>query len=125
MGAPYKPFDFSTSTIHTVDFTKLARDLREGDAFQKSGRVAVTVARGDRMTVVLTVLKRDTEIHGHEAPGPITLVVLSGSVALRREVGGGKEIRLDAGASAIFGPEVRHSLVGLADSAFVIAIGGR
>jgi quercetin dioxygenase-like cupin family protein len=125
MSAPYKPFDFSTSDIHAVDLEKLARELGSGDAFQKSGRVAVTVAREARMTVVLTLLKKGAEIHEHEAPGPVTLVVISGSVSVRPESGGGSECLLDAGSSAVFAPEVRHSLIGLMDSVVLIVIGGR
>jgi quercetin dioxygenase-like cupin family protein len=125
MSAPYKPFDFSTSDIHVVELAKLARELGSGDVFQKSGRVAVTVAREARMTVVLTVLKRGSEIHEHEAPGPVTLVVISGRVSVRPESGGGTESLLDAGSSAVFAPEVRHSLVGLLDSVVLIVIGGR
>jgi quercetin dioxygenase-like cupin family protein len=124
MSAPYNPFDFSTSDIHAVDLEKLARELGSGDAFQKSGRVAVTVAREARMTVVLTLLKKGVEIHEHEAPGPVTLVVISGRVAVRAERGGGETL-LDRASSAVFAPEVRHSLIGLMDSVVLIVIGGR
>jgi quercetin dioxygenase-like cupin family protein len=77
------------------------------------------------MTVVLTVLRKGAEIHEHQAPGPVTLVVLSGRVAVRPEPGFGSEALLDAGSSAVFAPEVRHSLSGLLDSAVLIVIGGR
>jgi quercetin dioxygenase-like cupin family protein len=125
MSAPYKPFDFSTSEIRVIDPAKLARELGNSDVLQKSGRVAVTVAREARMTVVLTVVKQGAEIHEHEAPGPVTLWVVSGRVGLRPESGGGSESLLDAGSCAVFSPEVRHSVVGLLDSIIVIVIGGR
>jgi quercetin dioxygenase-like cupin family protein len=125
MSASHKPFDFSTSDIHAVELAKLARELASGDVFQKSGRVAVTLAREQRMTVVLTALKQGAEIHEHEAPGPVTLVVISGRVAVRPERPGGSETLLEAGSSAVFAAEVRHSLVGLLDSAVLIVIGGR
>jgi quercetin dioxygenase-like cupin family protein len=77
------------------------------------------------MTVVLTVLKQASEMHEHEAPGPVTLVVISGRVAVRTEIRGENESVLDAGSSAAFAPGVRHSLTGLLDSVVLIVIGGR
>jgi quercetin dioxygenase-like cupin family protein len=55
----------------------------------------------------------------------VTLVVISGRVAVRPEPGFGSEALLGAGSSAVFAPEVRHSLSGLLDSAVLIVIGGR
>lgn len=126
MSAPYQPFDFAEPAVHEVDLSRLASELLRQPAYEQSGRAASTIAREKRMTVVLTVLRKDIEIHEHEAPGPVTLLVLSGSLSLHAASdpeSPGR--RLKAGNGALFPPEVRHRIVGLQDCAFLLVIGGR
>ncbi|MGH9337527.1 MAG: hypothetical protein ACRD21_27575, partial [Vicinamibacteria bacterium] len=66
-----------------MSLTELAEELSASDVFRKSGRAAVTVARENRMTTVLTVLAEGAEVHEHGALAPVTLVVVSGKVLLR------------------------------------------
>lgn len=125
MSAPYTPFDFSEKIMKSIDVSKVARELTGADAFEKSGKVAQTIARGDRMTVVLTVLKEGAEIHEHGAPGPVAVVVISGSVILKSDHPIQSTTTLTGGSAAVFPQEVRHSLKGNEDSVFLVVIGGR
>jgi quercetin dioxygenase-like cupin family protein len=125
MSAPYAPFDFSEAIIKSIDIPKVAKELIDGDAFQKSGRVGSTVARGANMTVVLTVLKEGAEIHEHDAPGPVAVVLLSGSVILQSDNPKQSAATLTGGSAAVLPKEVRHSLKGKEDSVFLVIIGGK
>jgi quercetin dioxygenase-like cupin family protein len=125
MSAPYAPFDFSEAIINSIDVPKVAKELTGGDTFQKSGKVASTVARGANMTVVLTVLKEGAEIHEHGAPGPVTIVLLSGRVLLESDHPKQSAATLTGGSAAVFPKEVRHSLKGKEDSVFLVIIGGK
>ena len=125
MSAPYTPFDFSETTIKSFDVLEMAKNLAAGDAFQSSGKVASTIARGDGMTMVLTVLKEGAEIHEHGAPGPVAVVVLSGSVKLKSENPEQSTTTVTGGSTAVFPQAVRHSLVGEKDSVFLVIIGGK
>ena len=126
MSAPYQPFDFTEPVFHEADLTRLASELEKQPAYQKSGRAAVTIGRDRRMTVVLTALRAGVEIHEHEAPGPATLLVLSGSLSLYAASGpGAAGRRLTAGNAVLFPPEVRHRITGDEDGAFLLIFGGQ
>jgi quercetin dioxygenase-like cupin family protein len=92
--------------------------------FAQTGRNALTLTRGEDLTLVLTVVKEGTVIKEHQAPGPATIILLSGSIAFSTD-DGGEKILLESGSAVAFAADVTHSVKANKDSAFLIVIGGK
>lgn len=124
MPTPYQPFAFEAGRHEPFDLTLLAQELMKDEVFQKSGRVARTLARGDSMTAVLTVIRKGSELHDHATAGPVMVTVLSGSLQFvfnhSRD-----EIPLRASSALVFSKDVSHRVRALEDSAFLIVVGPR
>lgn len=76
------------------------------------------------MTAVLTVIRKDSEIHEHVNAGPVMVTVLSGTVRLVFDESH-DEVPLGAGSAVVLSKNVSHRVKALEDSAFLIAVGGR
>ena len=75
--------------------------LKEEVTWRTSGRGAITLTKKPGLRVVLLLLRSGARIPEHQAPGTLTLQVLSGSVVFRRgdrqeTVGTGEPIMLEA-----------------------------
>ena len=119
---PYRPLNVDDSWIESFPLKAMARQLMDEDAFAESGRNALTLVRGDEMTVVLTVIRAGTALHEHRAPGPATVIPLSGNI---RMLGGNEKMPLEPGSAVSFTADVLHAVEAVEDSAFLIVIGGR
>ncbi|ETX07161.1 MAG: hypothetical protein ETSY2_12835 [Candidatus Entotheonella gemina] len=91
---------------------------------KKTGRNALTLARGNDLTVVLMALKDQAMLHEHTAPGPITVTVLSGHVEFSTATES-EPLRLRIGDAAVCAAHLPHWVKALEDSAFLLMIGGR
>lgn len=119
---PYRPLKVGETWIESFPLKAMARQLMDEDAFAESGRNALTLVRGDEMTVVLTVIRAGTALHEHRAPGPATVILLSGNI---RMLGGDEKMPLEPGSAVSFTADVLHAVEAVEDSAFLIVIGGR
>ena len=119
---PYRPAYVNASWIKSFPLLAMAEQLMNEDAFAQSGRNALTLVRGDEMTVVLTVIRQGTVIHEHRVPGPATVIPLKGSI---RILAGNEKMPLESGSAVSFTADVRHAVEATEDSAFLIVIGGR
>lgn len=117
-----RPIELTASAFRNLSLQELAQKLRGEDAYERSGRTAATLARGDSMTTALTVARAGAQIREHDAPGPVTLVVLEGALTFRSPDG---DVSLGAHDVATFAGDVPHSVEAIEDSAFLIVIGGR
>lgn len=121
---PFKPIEITPGTIDAFDLRALADQLMTESPFTEHGRNALTLTRGDNHTTVLTVAKAGKIVQDHSAPGPTTIVMLSGSITLMTN-GDAQKIPLAAGTAASFAPDVTHRIEAHTDSAFLIVIGGK
>ncbi len=119
---PYRPLNIDNSWIESFPLKAMAGQLMDENAFAESGRNALTLVRGDEMTVVLTVIRAGTALHEHRAPGPATVIPLSGNI---RMSGGHEKMPLEPGSAVSFTADVLHAVEAVEDSAFLIVIGGR
>ena len=119
---PYRPLNVNNSWIESFPLNAMARQIMDEDAFAESGRNALTLVRGDEMTVVLTVIRAGTALHEHRAPGPATVIPLSGNI---RMLAGQEKMPLAPGSALSFTADVLHAVEAVEDSAFLILIGGR
>ncbi len=121
---PFQPVDTTDATVTSFSMLDMTRQLMTEDSFNKTGRNALTLTSGNDLTLVLMVLKNQSMLHEHTAPGPITLTVLSGhiefSVATAAE-----PLGLRPGEAAVCAAHLAHRVKALEDSAFLLVIGGR
>lgn len=119
---PYRPLKVNETWIESFPLHAMAEQLMVEDAFAESGRNALSLVRGDEMTVVLTVMKEGAVLHEHRAPGPATVVLLSGRIRISS---GAEEATLESGSAVSFTANLRHAVKAAEESAFLIVIGGR
>jgi quercetin dioxygenase-like cupin family protein len=93
--------------------------VRAGPQWAASGKTAITLAKNDRLRVVLAVLARGRSLEEHSAEGPLTVYVAEGTI---RFVTPEDKIELSAGAMLVLRAGVQHSVDALEDSAFVITL---
>ena len=86
-----------------------------------SGRAALTLARGDELTIVLTAMKSEATLEEHSAPAAATVILLSGNIIFTTS---NDKITLTQGDSVTFTADIRHNVHASEDSAFLIVIGG-
>lgn len=118
---PYKPFDLNISRIEGFPLTSMAEQLMDEAESAASGRAALTLARGDELTVVLVSMKAGRTLDEHSAPAAATVVTLSGNILISTS---SKNLTLDQGESATFTADISHSVLANEDSAFLLIIGG-
>lgn len=94
------------------------------ETFQNNGRNALTLTHQQALTVVLPVMKAQTEMKDHQASGPIMLVPLFGKMVVTKNEGDAP-IAFQPSASIVFGPHLVHNVEAQEDSAFLIIIGGQ
>lgn len=80
---------------------------------------AETLVKTDTIRVVLVTMLAEGYMHQHDAPGPITVHVLSGRMSFTVE---NEAKELGAGELISLAPGVRHAVRGLEDGAFLLTI---
>lgn len=120
----YQPSDLSATICKALPLKTMAEQMMAEEVYASSGKNARTLALSEEMSVVLTVVREGMEIHEHKAPGPVTLVGISGRVSLSR-TGHHEPIMIESGSGASMSAGVRHSVKAEQPSSFLIIIGGR
>ena len=118
---PYRPADLNTSLTKAFPLVSMTEKLMEEAGAATSGRAALTLARGDELTIVLTAMKSETTLEEHSAPAAATVILLSGNIIFTTS---DDKITLAQGDSVTFTADIPHSVHASEDSAFLIVIGG-
>jgi quercetin dioxygenase-like cupin family protein len=121
---PFRPTEITDSTATSFSLLSMANQLMTEDAFEKTGRNSLSLARGNNLTVVLMVLKDQAILHEHTAPGPITVTALSGHLEFSTAPES-VPLMMMTGDAAVCAAHLPHSVKALEDSVFLIVIGGR
>jgi quercetin dioxygenase-like cupin family protein len=106
--------------IH-VQLSEQLERLRQEPIWRTSGRNAITLAKEPRLRVVLMLLGKGTRIPEHQAAGPLTLHVLSGSVTFRT---GDRAETLASGELVVLESAIEHEVEALAESACLLTLAG-
>jgi quercetin dioxygenase-like cupin family protein len=93
--------------------------LKQESTWRTNGRNAITLTKEPKLRLVLLLLGKGTKMPEHQAAGPLTLHVLSGSVAFRagdrtEEVGSGELIVLESA--------IGHEIEALEESACLLTL---
>ena len=93
--------------------------LKQESTWRTNGRNAITLTKEPTLRLVLLLLGKGTKMPEHQAAGPLTVHVLSGSVAFRagdrtEEVGSGELIVLESA--------IGHEIEALEESACLLTL---
>jgi len=102
-----------------VELAKQVGRLKQESTWRTSGRNAITLTKGPTLRLVLLLLGKGSKVSEHQTAGPLTLHVLSGSVAFRvgdhtEEVGAGELIVLESA--------IGHEVEALEESACLLTL---
>jgi quercetin dioxygenase-like cupin family protein len=95
--------------------------LRQEPTWRASGRNAITLAKEPALRVVLMLLGKGTKISEHQAAGPLTFHVLSGSVTFRA---GDRTETLGSGELIVLESAIAHEVEAREESACLLTLGG-
>jgi quercetin dioxygenase-like cupin family protein len=112
------------ATLTSVPLQAMMQQLITEDAFQQSGRNALTLLHHKDLTVVLTVMKSGALLHEHQAPAPVMLLSLFGEIVLSAAEGQ-PAFPLTPATGAVFAAHLTHRVEARQDSAFVLVMGGQ
>jgi quercetin dioxygenase-like cupin family protein len=88
-----------------------------GSMVRGTGPTSRTLLKNGRLSATLVTLPASGQINDHQASGPITVHVLTGSMVFRVPDG---EHALTAGDLLSLAPNIRHSIVSEAGVAFLL-----
>ena len=121
---PFRPIELTPTSLESFPVETLARELMTEETFQHSGRSALTLTHHKDFTVVLTVMKANTQLKDHQASGPVLLQPLFGRMTVTKSAGS-DPLPFQNGTSIFFGSHLVHNVEAHEDSAFLIIIGGQ
>jgi quercetin dioxygenase-like cupin family protein len=101
------------------DLDGAIRELRQDEAYLRSGRVGRTLAKSGPLRITLVVLARGVEVGTHHAEHPMTLQPLEGR--LRYQVSDGV-MELGRGELLFFGPAQARDIRALEDTALLLTL---
>ncbi len=108
------------SLLH-VRIAEQVERLKQEPTWRASGRNAITLTKEPTLRLVLMLLGKGTKLHEHQAAGPLTLHVLSGSVSFRT-VDGTEQVR--PGELIVLEAAVEHEVEALEESACLLTLVG-
>ncbi|MBV9774973.1 MAG: cupin domain-containing protein [Gemmatimonadetes bacterium] len=103
----------------TFDLREQIREMREEEAYQRSGRAGRTLAKSGRFRLILTAMAEGNEIGTHQADSPMTLQVVEGHIRYRAD---DQEHELGEGQLLFFGPGDAHDIRATRQTALLITI---
>jgi quercetin dioxygenase-like cupin family protein len=121
---PFRPVELTASTLTAFPLQTMAQQLMTEEAFQTSGRNALTLVHHKELTVVLTVLQAGAVLQEHHTPAPVTLLPLFGEIILA-SAEGTTRLTLAQGTGAVFAAHLSPRVEARQDSAFMLVMGGQ
>ena len=94
-------------------------ELRQEEAYTRSGRAGRTLTKSGRLRLVLVALAGGHNVGTQQADSPMTVHVLSGNISFRSE---GAVHHLRTGEVLYFGPGDAHDIQANEESAILITI---
>ncbi len=99
--------------------------LRGEKEWQEGRRNAITLRKGEGMSMVLLVMKAGDRLEEHSAPGPIALTIRKGRIRFTAE--GEKDVEAGPETALTCDAGVRHSVEAVSDAVCLlnVASGGK
>ena len=121
MESPSRPSERISTPVVTFDLIRELDALRRSDSYRKNDHASTTLVNRAGFGAVLVALPRGGHLKEHRARRGIGIHVLEGAVRLELDEG---PLELRAGQVAALAPNLRHSVSGAEDSAFLLTMGG-
>ena len=115
---PDRPVEVPLLHLHLNE--QLER-LRQEPTWRTRGRNAITLTKEPSLRLVLMLLGKGAKISEHQAAGPLTFHVLTGSVTFRA---GARVESLGAGELIVLESTVPHEVEALEESACLLTLAG-
>jgi quercetin dioxygenase-like cupin family protein len=93
--------------------------LKAEPVWQSGSRNAITLTKEPGLRVVLTVLRKGTRLHEHQAGGPLTLQVVSGRLGFHAA---GRSLTLSPGEVVVLEGDVAHEVEAIEEAAFLLTL---
>ena len=123
LARPFQPFDFAAGAVKDFQLGRIIDSLRLESTYRNDGHTAVTVARSDELTIVLTVIQKGYQVSEHKAPAPASVIILDGKLSFSKP--DGSTLELSRNDAVVFASGVSHMVKALEDCAFLIVMGCR
>jgi quercetin dioxygenase-like cupin family protein len=115
---PDRPVDVPLLHVRLAEHVER---LKEESTWRERGRNAITVTKEPGLRLVLMVLGQGTTISEHQAAGPLSLHVLSGSVIFRT---GGRAPTVAAGELIVLETAIDHEVYAVEESVMLLTLAG-
>jgi quercetin dioxygenase-like cupin family protein len=102
-----------------LDLAQELAEVRSGEAYQKSGHSAKTLARYPDLRLVLIALAQGNRIEQHQTKGRVSIHVIEGKVTLKV---GAEQVELGAGCLLEVAPEAAHDVQAVEASALLLTV---
>jgi quercetin dioxygenase-like cupin family protein len=100
-----------------VDIPSYVRQIKEEKAWEKNDRNGITVFKSTNITMVITILHKDSEICDNELDGFLSIQVLDGNVRITTPDG---DIDVIKNQVITFHPHIKHSIEATAESIILL-----
>ena len=105
--------------VLTFDLPSQLAELRQEEAYERSGRAGRTLAKSGRLRLTLVAMATGNVIGTHQADSPLTIHLLSGHLRFRID---SQEQEMRSGQVLFFGPGDAHDITATEESALLITI---
>lgn len=109
----------STEQGAKFTLTEVSQELRGEAQYTQSGHASRTLVRSDDQRVVLSVLAANARIAEHQAPGTVSIHVLSGRLRFSLPSGA---VELGTGELLVLHGGLKHDVLALSDAAFLLTL---
>ena len=116
-----RPAERISAPVITVNLETELKALRNSDSFKRNDHASATIVNRPGLGAVLIALPKGGHLAAHRAARPITLRVLEGTIQVSLE---DRTIEMVRGDLTALAPNVKHTVTGLEDSAFLLTMGG-
>ena len=116
-----RPAERISTSVVTFDVSTELAALRGSDTYRTNDHASTTLVNRAGFGAVLVALPKGGHLKQHVARRGISIHVLDGAIRLDLEEG---PMELRAGQIAALAPNMRHSVSGIEDSAFLLTMGG-
>ena len=121
MGSRPRPAERVSGPVVTFDLARELGALRGSDSYRQNDHASTTLVNRAGFGAVLVALPKGGHLKEHRARRSISLHVLEGAIRLELDEG---PLELRAGQVTALAPNLRHSVTGVEDSAFLLTMGG-
>jgi quercetin dioxygenase-like cupin family protein len=116
-----RPADRISTPVITVNLESELKSLKVSPSYKRNDHASATIVNRPGLGAVLIALPKGGHLAEHRTARPIMLRVLEGRIRVSLE---DRDIEMARGDLTALAPDLRHRVLGLEDSAFLLTMGG-